>query len=195
MQNPSKNSKATYWSLVVPSVTSCLSLQSIWKCFKMFQDQREWLPYMLIALTWPPSCASAQSLTKRFPSAVVSEKVIISAISTFELSPYDMRQPSFAGQSTFANVWKYERAHLLIWYICTESLSTCWILILFSYIKKDLLSRIMPITLATLQGAALVALDRVRRAWRDLPCHVFTVRNLSRRGSPIKRKGKWYHML
>ena len=75
-------------------------------------------------------------------------------------------------------------------YIYTESPSTCWILILFSYIKKDLLSRIMPITLATLQGAALVALDRVRRAWRDLPCHVFTVRNLSRRGSPIKRKGK-----
>ena len=43
----------------------------------------------------------------------------------------------------------------------------------------------MPITLATLQGAALVALDRVRRAWRDLPCHVFRLRNLSH-----QKKGK-----
>ena len=196
--NLSKNSKATYWSFdssVVLPVTSCLSLQSIWKCFninvnyfedvsrcfkidvmtlKMFHDQREWLSYMLIALTWPPSCASAQSLTKRFPSAVVSEKVIISAISTFELSPYDMRQPSFAGQSTFANVWE---SAFVDTYIQNPSLHVgCS---LFSHINKYLLSRIMPITLATLQGAALVALDRVWRAWRDLPCHVFRLRNLS----------------
>ena len=179
--NLSKNSKATYWSFdssVVLPVTSCLSLQSIWKCFKMFQDQREWLSYILIALTWPPSCASAQSLTKRFPSAVVSEK------SSFQqsqlLNSHHMIWGSRHLQGSpplqmFENM--RERICWYDTYIQNPSLHVgCS---LFSYINKYLLSRIMPITLATLQGAALVALDRVWRAWRDLPCHVFRLRNLS----------------
>ena len=152
MQNPSKNSKATYWSFVVPSVTSCLSLQSIWKCFKMFQDQREllwrcfkmfqdqcddfenvsWSTWMTLIYADSSDLASSVCIgaipDEKVPICCCLWKVIISAISTFELSPYDMRQPSFAGQSTFANVWKYERAQLLIWYIYTESLSTCWML-------------------------------------------------------------------
>ena len=84
---------------------------------KMFQDvsRSMWMTLIYAKSSDLASIVCIGAIPdKKIPICCCLWKVIISAISALELSPYDMRQPSFAGQSTFANVWKYERLHLLI---------------------------------------------------------------------------------